>query len=163
MKCAKSILRPSAILAVVIASNMGVVDRPQHQRRALRNCCRSATDEAAEERAHYQHCFGLRHQSVCAPSGTVYCATKAAVRTLTEGLRTEVHVDGIRTTISPGAVDSELKASTSDEASSKAVKELNRTWPFLQSPLLEQLPTPSSNQPTWKSAGSSSGPRRRNF
>jgi NADP-dependent 3-hydroxy acid dehydrogenase YdfG len=69
--------------------------------------------------------FGIK---VFAPGGTVYCATKAAVRTLSEGLRVEVHGDGIRTTIiSPGAVDSELKASTSDEASSKAVNELYRT------------------------------------
>lgn len=68
--------------------------------------------------------FGIK---VFAPGGTVYCATKAAVRTLSEGLRAEVHSDGIRTTIiSPGAVDSELKASTSDEASSKAVNELYR-------------------------------------
>ena len=69
--------------------------------------------------------FGIK---VFAPGGTVYCATKAAVRTLSEGLRVEVHGDGIRTTIiSPGAVDSELKASTSDESSSKAVNELYRT------------------------------------
>ncbi len=66
--------------------------------------------------------FGIK---VFAPGGTVYCATKAAVRTLTEGLRMEVHGDGIRTTIiSPGAVDSELKESTSDETSSKMVNEL---------------------------------------
>jgi NADP-dependent 3-hydroxy acid dehydrogenase YdfG len=70
--------------------------------------------------------FGIK---VFAPGGTVYCATKAAVRTLTEGLRMEVHGDGIRTTIiSPGAVDSELKKSTSDEASSKAVNELYEAW-----------------------------------
>jgi NADP-dependent 3-hydroxy acid dehydrogenase YdfG len=50
--------------------------------------------------------FGIK---VFAPGGgTVYCATKAAIRTLTEGLRMEVHGDGIRTTIiSPRAVDSE--------------------------------------------------------
>lgn len=66
--------------------------------------------------------FGIK---VFAPGGTVYCATKAAIRTLTEGLRMEVHGDGIRTTIiSPGAVDSELKESTSDEASSTMVNEL---------------------------------------
>src|SRR6516164_4557983 len=66
--------------------------------------------------------FGIK---VFAPGGTVYCATKAAVRTLTEGLRMEVHADKIRTTIiSPGAVDSELKETTSDEASSKVVNEL---------------------------------------
>jgi NADP-dependent 3-hydroxy acid dehydrogenase YdfG len=66
--------------------------------------------------------FGIK---VFAPGGTVYCATKAAVRTLTEGLRMETHADKIRCTIiSPGAVDSELKQSTSDEASSKMVNEL---------------------------------------
>lgn len=69
--------------------------------------------------------FGIK---VFAPGGTVYCATKSAVRTLTEGLRMEVHADKIRTTIiDPGAVDSELKDDTSDEASSKAVKELYKT------------------------------------
>jgi NADP-dependent 3-hydroxy acid dehydrogenase YdfG len=66
--------------------------------------------------------FGIK---VFAPGGTVYCATKAAVRTLSEGLRMEIHADKIRCTIiSPGAVDSELKKSTSDEASSKMVNEL---------------------------------------
>jgi NADP-dependent 3-hydroxy acid dehydrogenase YdfG len=70
--------------------------------------------------------FGIK---VFAPGGTVYCATKAAVRSLTEGLRVEVHADKIRTTIiSPGAVDSELKGSTSDEASSKAVTDLYKIW-----------------------------------
>jgi NADP-dependent 3-hydroxy acid dehydrogenase YdfG len=70
--------------------------------------------------------FGFK---VFAPGGTVYCATKAAVRTLSEGLRMEVHGDGIRTTvISPGAVQSELKASTSDETSSKMVSELYKAW-----------------------------------
>ena len=70
--------------------------------------------------------FGIK---VFAPGGTVYCATKAAVRTLTEGLRMEVHGDGIRTTvISPGAVDSELKESTSDPASAKAVSDLYKAW-----------------------------------
>lgn len=70
--------------------------------------------------------FGIK---VFAPGGTVYCATKAAVRTLTEGLRVECHANNIRTTlISPGAVNSELRASTSDEASSKAVEQLYEAW-----------------------------------
>ena len=70
--------------------------------------------------------FGIK---VFAPGGTVYCATKSAVRALTEGLRVEVHGDGIRTTIiSPGAVDSELKGTTSDEASSKVVSDLYKAW-----------------------------------
>jgi NADP-dependent 3-hydroxy acid dehydrogenase YdfG len=70
--------------------------------------------------------FGIK---VFAPGGTVYCATKNAVRVLTEGLRVEVHANNIRTTIiSPGAVDSELKNTTSDEASAKTVKTLYKTW-----------------------------------
>lgn len=43
------------------------------------------------------------------PFGTVYCATKHAVRALSEGLRAEVKPYNIRTTIiSPGAVATEL-------------------------------------------------------
>lgn len=60
---------------------------------------------------------------VFAPGGTVYSATKFAVRALTEGLRQEVG-GAIRTTlISPGAVDSELKLGSSDEASARNVGE----------------------------------------
>lgn len=45
--------------------------------------------------------------------GAVYCATKHAVRAISEGIRQEV--DGIRTTIiSPGAVQSELPLGISD-------------------------------------------------
>ncbi len=66
--------------------------------------------------------FGIK---VFAPGGTVYCATKAAVRALTEGLRMELHSGNIRCTmISPGAVTSELQNSTSDPSSAKYVKEL---------------------------------------
>jgi len=70
--------------------------------------------------------FGIK---VFAPGGTVYCATKEAIRTLTEGLRMEAHADKIRCTIiSPGAVNSELKQDTSDPASLEAVKELYKAW-----------------------------------
>lgn len=49
------------------------------------------------------------------PGGAVYCATKHAVRALSEGLRMEVKPYNIRTTIvSPGAVDTELPASIKD-------------------------------------------------
>jgi NADP-dependent 3-hydroxy acid dehydrogenase YdfG len=66
--------------------------------------------------------FGIK---VFAPGGTVYCATKAAVRTLTEGLRMELHSENIRCTmISPGAVASELQNGTSDPSSAKFVREL---------------------------------------
>ena len=64
--------------------------------------------------------FGIK---VFAPGGTVYCATKAAVRALTEGLRMELHSENIRCTmISPGAVESELKNGTSDPSSAAFVK-----------------------------------------
>jgi len=43
------------------------------------------------------------------PAGSVYCATKHAVRAISEGLRSEVKDWGLRTTIiSPGAVATEL-------------------------------------------------------
>jgi len=50
------------------------------------------------------------------PNATVYCATKFAVRALSEGLRQEVKPYNIRTTvISPGAVATELLEQISDE------------------------------------------------
>ncbi len=50
------------------------------------------------------------------PDATVYCATKFAVRALSEGLRQEVKPYNIRTTvISPGAVATELLEHISDE------------------------------------------------
>ncbi len=51
------------------------------------------------------------------PGGTVYCATKHAVRAISEGLRQEEAISGTNirvTNISPGAVNSELLATTSD-------------------------------------------------
>ena len=69
--------------------------------------------------------FGIK---VFAPGGTVYCATKSAVRTLTEGLRVELHAQNIRCTmISPGAVASELQEGTSDQTSAKFLKEVYKT------------------------------------
>ena len=66
--------------------------------------------------------FGIK---VFAPGATVYCATKSAVRTLTEGLRMELHSENIRCTIiSPGAVESELKNGTSDPSSAAFLKDL---------------------------------------
>jgi len=69
--------------------------------------------------------FGIK---VFAPGGTVYCATKAAVRTLTEGLRMELHSENIRcTVISPGAVATELAESSSEEATRKNLREFYKT------------------------------------
>jgi NADP-dependent 3-hydroxy acid dehydrogenase YdfG len=55
---------------------------------------------------------------VFAPGGTVYSGTKFAVRAISEGLRQELAGSKVRvTTIEPGAVDSELKFGSGDEAS----------------------------------------------
>ena len=62
---------------------------------------------------------------VLAPGGTVYSATKFAVRAITEGLRIELKQDNIRATmISPGTVATELPESSSDEATRQYVREL---------------------------------------
>lgn len=58
------------------------------------------------------------------PDATVYCATKFAVRALSEGLRQEVKPYNIRTTvISPGAVSTELLEHISDEKIQAATKD----------------------------------------
>ena len=57
--------------------------------------------------------------------GAVYCATKHAVRAISEGVRQEV--DGVRTTIiSPGAVQSELPLGISDPETSTHIKDFYR-------------------------------------
>jgi 3-hydroxy acid dehydrogenase/malonic semialdehyde reductase len=58
------------------------------------------------------------------PKGNVYCATKFAVRALTEGLRQDVHGTGIRVTeISPGMVETDFSRVrfSGDESKAKAV------------------------------------------
>ena len=62
-----------------------------------------AAYEGAEVGAHHQRLVRLRPRG--RSGATVYCATKFAVRALSEGLRREVKPYNIRTTvISPGAV-----------------------------------------------------------
>src|SRR6185312_14589903 len=57
------------------------------------------------------------------PGGTVYSATKHAVCVISEGLRQEVKAYNIRTTtISPGAVDTELPNTITDPIVSDAMK-----------------------------------------
>ena len=57
------------------------------------------------------------------PGGTVYSATKHAVRVISEGLRQEVKAYNIRTTvISPGAVDTELPDTITDPEVAEAMQ-----------------------------------------
>lgn len=56
------------------------------------------------------------------PAGSVYCATKYAVRAISEGLRQEVKDYNLRTTvISPGAVDTELPSHITDPEANEAI------------------------------------------
>jgi len=58
------------------------------------------------------------------PAGAVYCATKHAVRVISEGLRQEVKPYNIRTTIiSPGAVATELPSHITDEESAAGIQQ----------------------------------------
>ena len=101
--------------------------------------------------------FGIK---VFAPGGTVYCATKSAVRALTEGLRMELHSKNIRCTmISPGAVATELPEGSSDEATRKNLREFYKTTMAIpaDSSRARSL-TQSSNRRMWKSMKSLSGP-----
>ncbi len=58
------------------------------------------------------------------PSGSVYSATKSAVRTISEGLRQEVSGVLRVCTISPGFTESELGESVTDENVKPMVKQL---------------------------------------
>ena len=97
-----------------------------------------------------------------APGGTVYCATKAAVRALTEGLRMELHTQNIRCTmISPGAVATELPGEQLGGSDQKEFARVLQNGHSGRARSRERSLTPSSNQPRWKLTRSSSGPRRR--
>ncbi|WP_342247407.1 SDR family oxidoreductase [Pseudomonas sp. OTU5201] len=72
---------------------------------------------------HFINVASVAGIKVFSPGGTVYSATKFAVRAISEGLRHEVG-GSIRTTlISPGAVDSELKHGSSHQESAQALGE----------------------------------------
>jgi NADP-dependent 3-hydroxy acid dehydrogenase YdfG len=61
------------------------------------------------------------------PNGAVYCATKHAVRALSEGLRSEVKPYNIRTTIiSPGAVATELPNTITDPNAAERMQNFYR-------------------------------------
>jgi len=58
------------------------------------------------------------------PGGVVYCATKFAVKAISEGIRLESDGDIRSTNISPGAVATELTDSISHEESAKSAEQL---------------------------------------
>jgi NADP-dependent 3-hydroxy acid dehydrogenase YdfG len=60
------------------------------------------------------------------PTAAVYCATKYAVRAITEGLRQEVGGDIRVTLVSPGVTESELAESISDEGARAAMNDFRR-------------------------------------
>ncbi|OOC61569.1 SDR family oxidoreductase [Paenibacillus ihbetae] len=60
------------------------------------------------------------------PTAAVYCATKFAVRAITEGLRQEVGADIRVTLVSPGVTQSELAESISDDEARELMKTYRR-------------------------------------
>ncbi|MDE1993604.1 MAG: SDR family oxidoreductase [Rhizobiaceae bacterium] len=72
----------------------------------------------AQESGHIINLSSVAGVKVFAPGGTVYSGTKFAVRAISEGLRQEVGSKVRVTSIEPGAVDSELKFSTTGTAQS---------------------------------------------
>jgi NADP-dependent 3-hydroxy acid dehydrogenase YdfG len=60
------------------------------------------------------------------PTAAVYCATKFAVRAISDGLRQEVGDDIKVTLISPGVTESELAESISDEQARLVMKEYRK-------------------------------------
>lgn len=61
------------------------------------------------------------------PTAAVYCATKYAVRAITDGLRQEVAGQGIRVSlVSPGVTESELADTITDLAAKELMREYRR-------------------------------------
>jgi len=60
------------------------------------------------------------------PTAAVYCATKYAVRAITEGLRQEVGSSIRVTLVSPGVTESELAESISDDEAKEMMKTYRR-------------------------------------
>ena len=70
----------------------------------------------AQDSGHIINLSSVAGVKVFAPGGTVYSGTKFAVSAISEGLRQEVGEKIRVTSIAPGAVDSDLKHSTSGTA-----------------------------------------------
>lgn len=70
---------------------------------------------------HFVNLASVAGIKVFSPGGTVYSGTKFAVRAISEGLRHEVGGKIRVTTIEPGAIESDLKYGSGDEASRNSV------------------------------------------
>lgn len=77
----------------------------------------------AQQNGHIINLSSVAGLRVSSGIGTVYSATKFAVKAISEGLRIEVADDNIRvTTLYPGAIDSELKHGSQDEYALKMIQ-----------------------------------------
>lgn len=76
----------------------------------------------AQGTGHFINVASVAGLKVFSPIGTVYSATKFAVRAISEGLRSESGPNIRTTIISPGAVDSELKTHSTDAETAAAVQ-----------------------------------------
>ncbi|HEY4164909.1 MAG TPA: SDR family oxidoreductase [Dongiaceae bacterium] len=70
-----------------------------------------------QQSGHFINLGSVAGIKVFSPGGTVYSATKFAVRAISEGLRHEVGGKIRVTVIEPGAIASELTSNTNDQAS----------------------------------------------
>ena len=76
-----------------------------------------------QQSGHIINLSSVAGLKVAAGVGTVYSATKFAVKALSEGLREEVAADNIRvTTLYPGAIASELVKGSSDTQAAQAMQ-----------------------------------------
>lgn len=75
----------------------------------------------AQDGGHVINISSVAGTKVFAPGGTVYSGTKFAVRAISEGLRQEIGEKIRVTSIEPGAVDSDLKYSTTSGARERVI------------------------------------------
>ena len=95
---------------------MGPDDRREHPWRAVRHRCRAARHDRPAQR-QIINIASVGALSVV-PTAAVYCATKYAVRAISDGLRQE-HRELRVTCIHPGVVESELADSITDPAAAE--------------------------------------------
>lgn len=114
-----------------------------------------------QKQGHILNIASVASFKVFAPGGTVYSATKFAVRAVTEGLRM---AHRLTTFAAPWSLLALLPRSSRNAAPRKRTERIcvsSTNWLFRPIPSRARSLTPSSNRPTGNSTRSSSGPRRR--